>query len=158
MGVVDCHDHLAAQSSCARSDVDDIVCSTDNLLVMFDDNDRVAEVAQAFQHADELLGIAGMESYRWFIEDIHRAHEGAAQRCRQVNALAFAAREGIGKSTQGEVAQSDVNQVSHAVDQLLHDARRQLTFVLRQGVMVARRILRRCIMVARRILRRCNII
>src|SRR5690606_26384829 len=49
-----CVHHLAAQNTRARSEVDHVVCSSDGVCIVFDDDDRVSNVAHAFQGIDKL--------------------------------------------------------------------------------------------------------
>ena len=59
----------------ARPDVDDPVGRPDRLLVVLDDEDRVAEIAHAQERADEPSVVALMEADRGLIEDVKDAHE-----------------------------------------------------------------------------------
>ena len=80
------HD-FAAKGTCHRPDVDDVVGGTDDLLVVFHHDDGIADVAQAFQHLDELLGVAGMQADTGLVQDIGGADQTAAQRSREVDTL-----------------------------------------------------------------------
>jgi hypothetical protein len=46
----------------ARPEVDHVVGRADHLLVVLDDDDRVAEVAQAEERFDQAVGVAGMQA------------------------------------------------------------------------------------------------
>ena len=86
--------HFAAVVARFGTDVHDPVRRADHLFLVLHDDHRVAQVAQLFQHADQAVGVARMQSDRGFVEDVERPREVAAQRCREVDALALAAREG----------------------------------------------------------------
>ena len=111
-------DHLAAETASQRSDVDDVVGGADYLLVVLHHDDGVAYVAQVFQHTNELVCVATVKSDGGFVEDVHRAHQRAAERGREVDALRLAAREGVRQAAQGEVAETDFHKVADAVAQL----------------------------------------
>lgn len=61
---------------------------------MLDDDHRVAQIAQLPEHLDKPVRVARMQADRGFVEDVERAGEVAAQRGREVDALALAARQG----------------------------------------------------------------
>ncbi len=42
---------------------------------MLDDEDGVAQIAQAMQDVDQPLGIATMQSDGWFIQHVQRSHQ-----------------------------------------------------------------------------------
>ena len=85
-------DHFAAVVTGLGSDVDDPVRGADHLLLVLHDDHRVAQVAQLFQYADQAVRVARMKPDRRFVEDVERTGEVAAQRGREVDALALAAR------------------------------------------------------------------
>ena len=58
---------------------------------MFDDDHRVADVTQLFEHTDQTVRVARVQADRRLVENIERTHEVAAQRGRKIDALAFAA-------------------------------------------------------------------
>ena len=87
-------DHFAAVVTGLGADVDDPVRGADHLLLVLHDDHRVAQVAQLFQYADQAVRVARMKPDRRFVEDVERTGEVAAQRGREVDALALAAREG----------------------------------------------------------------
>src|SRR5438552_6362320 len=68
-------DDLSPVLARARPDVDDPVGRPDRLLVVLDDEDRVAEIAHAQERADEPSVVALMEADRGLIEDVKDAHE-----------------------------------------------------------------------------------
>lgn len=65
--------HFAAEPPRLRSDVDDVVGGADYLLVVLHHDDRVAQLLQAAQHADEPLGVARMQPDARFVENVERA-------------------------------------------------------------------------------------
>ncbi len=60
---------------CTRAHVDDIVGTEYGLFVVFNDNERVAQVAQMLQRIDQPLIVPLMQSYGRFIKDVHDTHQ-----------------------------------------------------------------------------------
>ncbi len=50
-----------------------MIGGADDVGVVLDDEDGVAEVAEVFHDADELGGVAGVETDAWFVEDVEGA-------------------------------------------------------------------------------------
>ena len=70
-----------------------------------------------------------MKPDRRFVEDVERTGEVAAQRGREVDALALAAREGRRQAVERQVAQPHVGEVLQAVADFDEDARRRFRVV-----------------------------
>ena len=87
------HDDLAAVLARARPDVDDVVGDPDRLLVVLDDDHRVAEVAQPHERLDQPLVVALVQADRRLVEHVQHADEPAADLRREPDALRLAARE-----------------------------------------------------------------
>ena len=79
--------------SCAGADVDDMVGGIHRILVMLDDDERVAEIAEMLQRRQEAVVVALMKSDARLIEDVEHAHESRADLRRKPYALRLAARE-----------------------------------------------------------------
>ena len=83
----------------AGAEVDDPVGRLHRLLVVLDDDDGVAEVAQPLERAEQLAVVALVEADRGLVEDVDDAGQLAAHLRRQPDALALAAGErGPGRS------------------------------------------------------------
>ena len=102
-------DDFTAKASCTRSDVDDMVGCPHDFLIVFHNDDGIANLLQVAQHADEFFGVATMEPYGGFVEDIKRTHKAASQRRGEVDALTFAARKGVRLTIESEIAKSHIN-------------------------------------------------
>ncbi len=109
----------------AGPEVDDVVGGADDGRVVLDDHDGVPLVAESMQDADEALGVAWVESDRRLVEDVERVHERRAERRRQVDALQLAAGEGARLAVEGQVLETDLDQVAqpalHLVEHQLGD-------------------------------------
>ena len=79
-----------------RADVDDVVGGPDRLLVVLDDDHRVAQVPQALQGPDEPLVVALVQADRRLVEHVEHAHEAAPDLAGQADPLGLAARERVG--------------------------------------------------------------
>src|SRR5690606_2489553 len=71
-------DDLPPQAPRAGTEVDEHIRARDNLLVVLDDEQRIAEVAQLLQRADQAGIVPGVKSDRWLVEDIKDAAQPAA--------------------------------------------------------------------------------
>ena len=97
-------------SACIGTNVNDIVGSTHDFLVVFNHDDGIAKRLQVFKHVDETLCVAAMESDAGFVEDVERTHKRGPQLSGEVDALAFTAAERVGGAVQGEIVQPDLEQ------------------------------------------------
>ena len=55
-------DDLASETSGIRADINKIVGGAHDFFIVFNYNDRIAEIAEFFQHGDQAFGVTGMES------------------------------------------------------------------------------------------------
>ena len=55
-----------------------------------------------------------MQPDAWLVEDVQRADKTAAQRNRQIDALAFAARKRVRQAVQRQVAQTQIEKAAQA--------------------------------------------
>src|SRR5690606_10586235 len=83
---------VAAVDAGTGTDVEDIVGGEDGVLVVLDDDDRVAEVTQTLQGFEQACIVALVQADGWLVEHIEHAGETRADLAGQTDALAFAAR------------------------------------------------------------------
>ena len=105
---------LSAVHAGAGPHVDQQVRRTDNLFVMLDHYDGIAEVPEPLQDSYQAVGIARMKADGRFVEDVHRAHEGRAEGRHEVDTLAFSARKSIAGTAERQVTQADVPDAAEA--------------------------------------------
>ena len=74
----------------ARPHVEDVIGGHDGLAIVLDDDDRVAEVAQAALGFDEAGVVARVKADAGLVEHIEDADQGGADLCRKADALALA--------------------------------------------------------------------
>jgi hypothetical protein len=84
------HD-LAAVLAGARADVDDPVGGADGVLVVLDDDQRVAQVAQPDQRLDQPVVVALVQPDRRLVEHVEHADQAGADLGGQPDALRLAA-------------------------------------------------------------------
>ena len=85
-------DNFAAVDARAGADVDNEVRRAHGVLVVFDDKNRVSQIAQTAQRIEELVVIPLMKADGRLIENVEYAHEARADlRCKP-DPLALAAR------------------------------------------------------------------
>ena len=82
----------------------------DGLLVVLDDDERVADVAQAHERGDELGVVLLVEADRGLVEDVEHAHEARADLRREPDALRLAARQRGAGAVDGQVVEPDVGE------------------------------------------------
>ena len=103
------HDRAAVDAG-ARADVDDPVGGADRVLVVLDDDQRVAEVAQRDERVDEATVVALVQADARLVEHVEHAGEAGADLGRQADALRLAARERGRRAGEVEVAEADVDE------------------------------------------------
>src|SRR5690606_4207359 len=96
-------DDLPAVLPRTRADVDDPVRGADRVLVVLDDDEGVAEVAQSREGVDEAAVVALVQADARLVEHVEHAHESRADLGREADALRLAARQGRGAALEREV-------------------------------------------------------
>jgi hypothetical protein len=101
-------DDMAAVDAGGRAHVDDMVGGQDRLLVVFDHEHRIAQVAQAAQRLQQAGVVALVQADGRLVEHIEHAGQARADLAGQADALALAARQGARGARQVEVVEADV--------------------------------------------------
>src|SRR5205085_12403302 len=91
------------------------------LLVVLDDDDGVAEVAQAAKRGEEPRVVALVQTDGRLVENVEHADEARADLRRQPDALRFAAGERFGGTAEGQIFQSDVVEKAKALANFLEN-------------------------------------
>ena len=125
-------DDLATVHAGTGADVQDVVGGADRVLVVFDHNHRVAQVAQAGEGAQQALVVALVQADGWFVEYVHHPDQAGADLAGQADALGLAAGQGVGLALQGQVVQAHVDQEAQPLVDLLDDPGRDLAAPARQ--------------------------
>ncbi|ESS09576.1 MAG: hypothetical protein A07HN63_00783, partial [uncultured archaeon A07HN63] len=129
------YDNLAAAPARAGTHVDDRIGPADRLLVVFDDEQRVAEIAQPLEGVEQPVEITLVEPNRGLVEHVEHADEAGADLRRQPDALALATRQCRGLAVEREVVEPDLLHEAEAGSDLLENllgdgsvARREVRF------------------------------
>ena len=125
------HD-VPAVDTRARADVDDPVGRVDRLLVVLDDDQGVAEVAQREQGLDEAPVVALMQPDGGLIEHVEHSGEARADLGREADALRLAAGQRAGRAAEAQVVEADLQQEVEPSPDLAQHLRRDLRFALGQ--------------------------
>ena len=86
-------DYFATLATRLRTDVYNPVGSTHHILVMFYDDNRIAQVAQFLETVEQALVVALVQTDARLIKDVEYVDELAANLCGKADALTFTARE-----------------------------------------------------------------
>ena len=114
------HD-VAAPLPRARADVDHPVRAADRVLVVLDDEDRVAQLAEVLEGVDEAVVVALVQADGRLVEHVQHADQAAADLAGQADALRLAAGQRGGRAAQRQVVEADVAEERQAgVDLLDH--------------------------------------
>ena len=95
-------------------EIDDVIRRADRILVVLDDDHRVADVAQAMQRVEQALVVALVQADRRLVQDVHDAHQSRADLAREPDALGFAAGKRLGAAVERQVVEPDVDQEAAA--------------------------------------------
>ena len=84
-------DEITAGAAGAGAEVDDVVGATNRLFVVFDDEDRIAEIAQCFERAEQAVVVTGVQTDRRLVENVEHAAQARADLRGEADALRFSA-------------------------------------------------------------------
>ena len=123
-------DDMPAVLAGARTDVDDPVGGAHRLLVVLDDDQGVADVAQPLQRADQPRVVPLVQADARLVQDVEHAHQRGADLRRQPDALRLAAGERVGRALQRQVVEPDIDQEAEPLPNLLEDLPRDQELAL----------------------------
>ena len=106
--------HLAAVLARAGADVDDPVGGGDGVLVVLDDDEGVAEVAQAGEGLDQPVVVALVQPDARLVEHVEDPDEAGPDLGGEPDALRLAAGERAGRPVEAEVVEADVEEEARA--------------------------------------------
>ena len=130
------HDHPAMDAG-AGPDVHHMVGGADRVLVVLDDENRIAEIAQTAEGLQETFIVALMEADRRFVEHIEHAGEPRPDLRGEADALAFAAGERARRARQGEIVEAHIVEEEQPFADFLQDARGDRHLFLGEGFLNA---------------------
>ena len=114
-------DEPPAARTRAGADVEDVVGGADRVLVVLDDDDAVAQVAQAAQGGDEPVVVALVQADAGFVEHVEHARQPRADLRGEADALRFAAGKRAALAVEVEVVQADFHEEPQPRGNLAHD-------------------------------------
>jgi hypothetical protein len=100
--------HFAAMDAGAGAHVDDVVGGADGVFVMLDDEDGVAEIAEALEGDEQAVVVALVEADRRLVEDVEDARQAGADLAGEADALALAAGQGAGGAVEVQIFEADI--------------------------------------------------
>ena len=122
-----------------RADIDDVVRSSHGVVIVFDDDEGIAQVAQVAQGVEELVIVPLMEADRRFIEDVEDADQARSDLSGQANALGFAAGQGACRPRQSQVIEADSLEKGQASLDFLKDLLTDELLLFRQFQIIKER-------------------
>ncbi len=99
---------------------------------MFDDDERVAEVAQPLQRPEQPAVIARVQADGRLVEDVEHAGQAAADLAGQADTLRLAARKRRRRAVQRQVVEADVHEELEPVADLAQQFAGDLLVLLGQ--------------------------
>ena len=117
------HDFPAVDAR-ARPEINDVIGAAHRLLVVLDDQQRVAARLERVQRGQQLTIVARVQANGRLVQNVKHAAEIGAKLGRQADALGLAAGKGGGAAAQLQVAQSDLAQELQALPNLRQDVAR----------------------------------
>ena len=118
----------------AGADIDDVVGGHNRVLVVLDDDDGVAEVAQVLERAEQAVVVALVQADGGLIQHVEHAGEAGADLRGEADALAFAAGQRARGAGHGEVIEADIDEELQTVADLLQDAGRDFGLLFCEGL------------------------
>ena len=125
-------DEFAAAHAGAGAEVQDVIGVADGVGVVLDDEDGIAQVAQAGQGAEQAVVVALMQADAGFVQNVEHPHQAGADLGGQPDALRLAATQGAALAIEREVAQADVLQEAEPGADFLDEVVGDLLLKLRQ--------------------------
>ncbi len=121
-------DDCAPFAAAAGAEVERVIGGIDDVAIMLDDDERVAEIAEFAERADELVGVARMEADRRLVEHVEHARQTAAHLGCQPDPLQFAAGEAAGGAIHVEIFEAHVHEKIHPRFELAQEVAGDLLF------------------------------
>jgi len=114
-------DDAAAVLAGAGAEVEHMVGGANHLRIVLNDEDGVAELAQALQDFDQPVGVARVKTDGGLVQHIEGADQALADGGGELDALRFAAGKSRGEAVEGQVAQADLVEEAQAVANLFEN-------------------------------------
>ena len=89
---------------------------------MFDNDNGIADIAQALERLDQALVVTLMKTDRGLVQNIEHAHETRADLRCQANTLCLATGKRRRGTIERQIVKSDIDQKAQALQDFLNDA------------------------------------
>src|ERR1700689_69590 len=99
---------MSAGFSGTGAEIHDIICATDSLLVMLDNQNGIAEIAQSFECTEQAAIVTRVQADGWLVKYVKDPAGGGADLCRQAYPLRFSTRKSCGGAIQSKVTEANV--------------------------------------------------
>ena len=101
--------------------IDHIVGSANRVLIVFNDDNGVADIAQALECLNQPLVVALVKTNRRLVQNIENAHEARTDLRSQANALRLTAGKRRRSTIERQIIKADINQKTQAFQDFLDD-------------------------------------
>src|SRR5262249_45986843 len=103
-------DEVATSVAGAGAKVHNKIRAANRILIMIDDQYRIAQIAQTFERTEQAFVVACVEADAGLIEHIKNTAQPRADLRGEANALRFAARKGRGGAIEAQIAEPNSEQ------------------------------------------------
>ena len=115
------NDHFPTVTPRAGAEIYDVVGGSNGFFIVLDYDDRVAEIPEAGERAQQTLVVPGMQTDRGLVQDVEDAYEPTADLSSQANPLRLSARKRGGRAPQCEIAKTYVHEETESIRDLLEN-------------------------------------
>ena len=124
--------HVAAVLARSRTQIDHVVGRPNCLLVVLDDDHRVAEIAQPCQRGEQRAIVALMKADGRLVEHVKHAGQIGADLRGETDALAFSARQCRRTSPECQISDTDIVEEMQPIANFAQDAARDERLAIAQ--------------------------
>lgn len=115
------------------TNVDNIVTFAHDIFVMFDNYDTISYSGEPFEIFYEHFIVTGMESDRWFIENVDNPLKSGTNLGSKADTLTLSSRECVRTTSKSDIVQSHSGKKFEALDDIFHDRHSDLLFFFGKG-------------------------
>ena len=119
---------------CPWTDVEHIVGLADHILVVFNDDHRVALIPKVFQRPDKSVVVALVQTNRRLIEDVKNARQTRPNLRGKADTLAFPTRQRARVSAHCKVVEANVVEEPQPLADLFHNCAGDFLFLFAQRI------------------------
>src|ERR1700683_907005 len=99
---------MSAGFSGTGAEIHDIICATESLFVMLNNQNSIAEVAQSFECTEQAAIVTRVQADGWFVKYVKYPAQARADLCRQAYPLRFSTRKSCCRAIQSKVTEANV--------------------------------------------------